>query len=130
MTSLLAVEPERRRGILDGDTPDGEGGSVGGDGHKARGDTRCGRGLERARVGKGRLRDGVVLGVELEVDCVASIEIDAGGVEGKLAIRTNSNGNVGCGSKGGGRSDKESGGETHFKELRKAGMDEVSGDDY
>lgn len=115
---------------MNGDTPDGEGRSIGSNGHESRVDT-LGRGrLLRAWIGEGGLRDGVVFGMELKVNRVTSIDGDAGGAEGQLAVRANSDSNVGGSGEGSGRSDKDSGGEAHFKGLKKAWVKEVSGDDY
>ena len=68
---MTAVEPERCRGVVDGDLPDGNGGGRGVHELEAgvdAGDRASGVGDVGARRGEGGLGDGVVLVEELELD--------------------------------------------------------------
>jgi len=86
---LGAEEPERGGGVVDGETPLGEGGGVVGDELEARVDTLSRCGLDLAGVGEGGLRDRVVLALELERNGVAGVGGDVGRAESQLTTSTN-----------------------------------------
>jgi len=113
---LSTEEPKRRRWIVNSETPGCELRSTRSSQVEARVDTRLGCSHDLTRVGECRLRDRVVLRMELKCDRVSCVNHHTRWVKDGHILITNDNGHIGGRCDCGGSKGKSDSRETHFRE--------------